>query len=299
MTEVSLQSILTRATKEGWATGHFNVSELDQMRAIVEACKEVGAPAIVGTSEGERKHLGLAEAVALRDVLRKEYDVPIFLNADHSKSVESAKEAIDAGYDSVHIDLSALSYEENIKGTKEVVDYANSKLKNQNAKLQSKIQNFQISIEGELGYLRGESKIQNEKIEVKPEDYTNPDEAREFVEKTGMDRLAIAVGNIHGISLDEPDLDIERIRAIRAAIPEEVALVLHAGSGIPDDQIKAAIRAGIANIHINTELRVAYADALKKSLSEDPDEVAMYKLDAAAIEAMKKLVKEKLELFGW
>lgn len=278
-----LKEILQRATKEHWATGHFNASELDQMRAIVEACKEVGAPAIIGTSEGERKHLGLAEAVAICDALRKEFGIPIFLNADHCKSVESAKEAIDAGYDSVHIDLSILPFEENTLGTQEIISYRGL---------------TSISIEGELGYLRGESKIQNEKIEVRPEDYTNPDQAREFVEKTGVDRLAIAVGNIHGISLNEPALDIERIRAIREAVPQETALVLHAGSGIPDEQIKAAIKAGISNIHINTELRVAYTDALKKSLAEDLDEVAMYKLDAAAIEAMKKLVKEKLELFG-
>jgi len=183
----------------------------------------------------------------------------------------------------VHIDLSALPFEENIRGTREITNYRGS---------------TSINIEGELGYLRGESKIQNEKIKVSPEDYTKPEEAKEFVEKTGVDRLAIVVGNIHGISLDEPDLDIERIRAIRQALPQEVALVLHAGSGIPDEQIKAAIKAGIANIHINTELRVAYADALKKSLSEDLNEAAMYKLDAAAIEATKKLVKQKLELFG-
>lgn len=282
---MNLKEILQRAAKEGWATGHFNASELDQMRAIVEACREVGAPAIIGTSEGERKHLGLREAVALRDAFRRDFDIPIFLNADHTKSVEAAKEAIDAGYDSVHIDLSALSFEENVSGTREVVEYARAK-------------NFLISVEGELGYLRGESKIQKEKIEVSPDDYTKPEEAREFVEKTGVDRLAIVVGNVHGISLDEPDLDIERIRAIRKAIPEEVALVLHAGSGIPDEQIKSAIKTGIANIHINTELRVAFVDALKKSLAEDLDEVAMYKLDTAAIEAMKKLVKEKLQLFG-
>lgn len=299
MSEVELQSTLRKATLEGWATGHFNASELDQMRAIVEACKEVGAPAIIGTSEGERKHLGLAEAVALRDVLRKEYDIPIFLNADHCKSVKSAKEAIDAGYDSIQIDLSSKSFQDNVLGTKEIVEYCAAR----RPQPDNNIPTFSsmlvcYSVEGELGYLRGESKIQKEKIEVKPEDYTNPDEAREFVEKTGVDRLAIAVGNIHGISLDEPDLDIERIRAIRKVIPQEVALVLHAGSGIPDEQIKAAIKAGIANIHTNTELRVAYTDALKKSLAEDLDEVAMYKLDSAAIEAMKKLVKEKLELLG-
>ena len=290
MIEVRLQSILQKATREGWATGHFNASELDQMRAIVEACKEVGAPAIIGTSEGERKHIGMSEAVAVRDAFRRDFGIPIFLNADHCKSVEAAKEAIDAGYDSVHIDLSALPFGENVKGTREVVEYVRSKIPNSN---------FQIlSIEGELGYLRGESKIQKEKIEVKSEDYTKPEEAKDFAEKTGVDRLAIAVGNIHGISLDEPDLDIERIRAIRAAVPQEVVLVLHAGSGIPDEQIKAAIKAGIANIHINTELRVAYTDALKKSLAEDLNEVAMYKLDKAAIDAMKKLVKEKLMLFG-
>lgn len=295
---MDLKEILQRATKEGWSTGHFNASELDQMRAIVEACKEVGAPAIIGTSEGERKHLGLAEAVALRDVLRKEYGIPVFLNADHSKSVDSAKEAIDAGYDSVHIDLSALPFEENVRGTREVIAYSKERRVRADNNTPTYLRMLVCSVEGELGYLRGESKIQNEKIEVKPEDYTDPAQAREFVEKTGVDRLAIAVGNIHGISLDEPDLDIERIRAIRLAVSQEVALVLHAASGIPDEQIKAAIKAGIANIHINTELRVAFVDALKKSLSEDLDEVAMYKLDAAAIEAMKKLVKEKLALFG-
>lgn len=280
-----LQEFMSRATQEGWATGHFNASELDQMRAIVEACKEVGAPAMIGTSEGEGKHFGLEEAVALRDVFRKEYGIPIFLNADHHKSVESAKAAIDAGYDSVHIDLSAKSFEENVEGTKIILEYARAKDPN-------------LSVEGELGYLRGDSKIQNEKIEVKSEDYTDPAKAKEFVEKTGVDRLAIAVSNIHGISLDEPDLDIERIRAIRNVIPEEVALVLHAGSGIPDEQIRAAIKAGIANIHINTELRASFVNALKKSLMGELDEVAMYKLDADAIEAMKKVVKEKLKLFG-
>src|SRR3989338_7698196 len=172
---MTLKEILLKATQEHWATGHFNASELDQTRAIVGACKEVGAPAIIGTSEGEGKHLGHAEAVALRDVFRKEYGIPVFLNADHHKSAESAKRDIDAGYDSVHIDLSALPFEENIRGTKEIVDYA---------RLQPTTYNLQPNIEGELGYLRGESKVQSEKIEVKPEDYTDPGEAREFVEKT-------------------------------------------------------------------------------------------------------------------
>lgn len=282
---IQLDEILQKASREHWSTGHFNASESDHMRAIVEACKETGAPAIIGFSEGERKHLGLLEAVALRDAFRHDYGFPIFVNADHTKSVEAAKQAVDAGFDSIHIDLSALPFEENVRGTKEIVEYAHSKATS-------------FSVEGELGYLRGESKIQKEKIEVRPEDYTQPDQAQLFVQQTGVNRLAIAVGNIHGISLDEPNLDIERIRTIRGLIPDEVALVLHAASGIEDAQIKNAIQAGIANIHINTDLRVAYAASLRKSLEEHPDDVVMYKLDTPAMDALKAVLKEKLSLFG-
>ncbi len=281
----TLAQFLLQATAERWATGHFNASEADHMRSIIAAAKNVFSPAIVGTSEGERKHLGAGEAVALRDAFRKEYGIPVFLNADHSKSVETARAAVDAGYDSIHIDLSAEPYDENAAGTRAIVEYARAK-------------DSGISVEGELGYLRGESKIQKEKITVRPEDYTKPEEAERFVAATGVDRLAIAVGNVHGIAPGEPDLDIERIREIRRRVPEGVALVLHAASGIPDGQIRAAIEAGIANIHINTDLRVAYVDALRASLRDLVDEVATYKLDAAALEAMQRVVEEKLKLFG-
>ena len=291
-----LKEILLHAGQEHWATGHFNASEADHMRAIVSACCELGAPAIIGTSEGERTHLGLLEAVALRDALRKEFGIPVFLNADHTKSVAGAKQAIDGGYDSIHIDLSAESFEKNAAGTIEIVEYAKSR-SSVGSGHTNKLENVGMSVEGELGYLRGESKIQNEKIAVSAEDYTRPDQAREFVERTGVDRLAIMVGNIHGISRDEPALDIGRIREIRAAVPEHVALVLHAGSGISDRQIREAIAAGIANIHINTDLRVAYAAGLRAAIAKDLDETAMYKLDVAALEAMKEVIKQKLTLF--
>ena len=281
---MTLQDILIEARNEHWSTGHFNASESDHFRAIAEACKEAGAPAIIGLSEGERKHAGLMQAVALRDAFRGELGIPVFLNADHTKSVDGAKKAVDAGFDSIHIDLSAAPFEENIAGTKEIVAYAHAK-------------NPDISVEGELGYLKGESKVHKEKIAVSAEDYTKPNEALRFVQETGVNRLAIVVGNIHGISLDEPVLDIERIAAIRALIPERVALVLHAGSGIPADQIHAAIEAGIANIHINTDMRVAFVNELKHTIAASPDEAAMYKLDAPAMEAMKNVVKEKLVLF--
>lgn len=282
---ITLRALLGRATQERWAIGHFNVSTLEQMRVICCVCKELRSPAMIGTSEGEREHIGLPEVVALRDALAKDYGIPVFLNADHSKSVESAKAAIEAGYDSIHIDLSAKPFQENVSGTVEIVKRAHAR-------------DTEISVEGELGYLRGESKIQTERITVQPEDYTKAEEARDFMEKTGVDRLAIAVGNIHGISLDEPTLDIERIRYIRQLVPHSCALVLHAGSGIPDEQIRAAIAAGIANIHINTDIRVAFTAGLRKGLSAHPEETTPYKLFPEAEKAMARVVREKLQLFG-
>lgn len=286
MRNKTLSDILFQAQKNNQAVGHFNISNLEQLRAIMEAAKNFNAPVMIGLSEGERKFVGLKQAVALVKSFKEEYNLLVFLNPDHSHSVESAKEAFDAGFDSVHIDLSKLSFEENIKGTKEVVDYVKSK-------------NSEISVEGELGYLRGESKIQKEKIIIKPEDLTMPEEAMKFAEKTGIDRFAGAYGNSHGISLNEPALDIERIKAVRKILPKNVVMVLHGGSGIPDNQIKEAIKAGIANIHINTEIRIAYTDALRKFLIKNPDETTPYKIMRLAVEVVQKKVEEKLKLFGY
>ena len=285
MEKVSLSEILLRAQKNNRAIGHFNISNLEQLRAIMEAAKNLRCPIMIGLSEGERKFVGLRQVVALVKAFKEEYELPVFLNPDHSHSVESAKSAFDVGFDSVHIDLSKLSFEKNIKGTKEVVDYVKSK-------------NPEVSVEGELGYLRGESRVQKEIIKIKPEDLTKPEEAAEFAEKTGIDRFAGAYGNSHGISLDEPELDIERIKAIRKILPERVAMVLHGGSGIPDDEIKEALKAGISNIHVNTEIRTAYAEALRKFLAENPEETTPYKILAPAVEAVRKKVEEKLKLFG-
>src|SRR3990167_1026819 len=286
-----LNNFLKKALKEKWSLGHFNVASFEQIKAIILAAKELNSPLMLGVSEGEREYLGLKQIVALIKSFREETGLPLFLNADHSKSVESAKKAFDAGFDSVHIDLSKLSFEENIKGTKEVVKYAKVKCQTSDVKCQ-------ISVEGELGYLRGESRIQKEIIEIKEEDLTKPEKALEFVEKTGIDRFAPVVGNIHGISANEPKLDIERIKALRKILPENVALVLHGGSGIPDEQIKKAIEAGISTIPINTEIRVVYAETLRRVLAENPEETTPYKILPQTIEAMKEKVAEKIKLFG-
>lgn len=278
------KEIFKNAELNHWAVPHFNVSNLESLRAIIAACVELKSPVMIGTSEGERKFIGARQAVALVRTFREETGIPIILNADHHKSFDAVREAVDAGYDSILFDGSALSFEENIKTILRVVEYAKSK-------------NPEITVEGELGYLRGSSEILKEKVKLEANDFTDPDQAREFVNLTGVERLAIAVGNIHGISVDEPNLDFERMRAIHEKNLGTV-LVLHGGSGISDDDLKKAINAGIRNIHINTEIRAAYTNTLRKSLADRSDEVTPYKIFPPVIEAIRALVEKKLAAFG-
>lgn len=281
---LKLNEHLKKAKENKYAIGHFNFATADVLRGIVDASREAGAPAVMmGTSEGEAGFIGMKEAVALVGALRQEFDFPIFLNADHFKSFEKCKEAIDAGYDSVIIDASRLPFAENISVTKRVVDYARSV-------------NSDISVEGELGYLRGASEVQG-KIEISPDDYTKPKEAAEFVSKTGVDRLAIVFGNIHGIVTEQiEELDISHFQKIVSAAPETF-FVLHGASGLKDDDIIASIKAGIVNVHFNTELRVAYREGIDKALHAKPDEAAPYKYLAPAVEDVKKVVVQKVKLF--
>jgi fructose-bisphosphate aldolase class II len=281
-----IKDYLKRTIEEKWALGHFNFSEDEALRAIVKSAAEFKTPIFVGTSEGERKHIGLKQAVNLVKAFREEFGIPIFLNADHHKSFDAVKEAVDAGYDAILADFSALPFEENIKLTKQSVEYAKSK-------------NPDIIVEGELGYVRGESKIQKEIIEIKAEDLTKPEEAGQFVKETGVDMLAPAVGNIHGIVVSSPEtIDIQRIGDIKKAVGENVYLVLHGGSGLSESDFKNAIEAGISMVHINTEIRVAFTKTLRKTLEEMPEETTPYKILTPSVEAMKKVIEEKLKIFG-
>lgn len=280
----NLKNILSKANNEHWAIGHFNVSNLEQLKAVVNAAKKTGAPVMIGTSEGERNWFGLDNIVALVESLKKEWPY-IFLNADHTKTVSAAFDAVNSSYASVHFDGSALPLNENLAKTKQVAEYARSK-------------NPNISVEGELGYVKGESQITGRKVSLSPADYTDPEQAADFAKTTSVDRLAIAIGNIHGINIDEPRLDFNRLAEIRKSVPENIALVLHAGSGISDSDIKKAIASGISNIHISTELRVVFREGMEESLKDNPNEYAPYKLDEQVVEDMEKLVTAKIELFG-
>jgi len=282
----SLATYLRRATRERWAVPHFNISDLDQLKGIAEAAAALRAPVMIGTSEGERDFIGLRQAVALIAAYRAELGAALYLNADHTKSVAAAKKAIDAGYPSVHLDLSRLPFHENLTSTREIVRYARRKRK-------------QVNIEGELGYLATESsKVYAGKVTVDPETFTKPTEAVRYVRATGAHRLAPAVGNFHGIAKNRKKLDFALIRKLRATLPGSVALVLHGGSGSGDAAFRKAIRAGIANVHISTELRIADTTALKKTLREHPDEMTPYKLAVPSYESVKKLATKFIILFG-
>lgn len=283
---VTIKDYLKRTVSEKWAVGHFNFSEDEALRAIVESAVEFKTPIFVGTSEGERKHIGLKQAVNLVKAFREEFSIPIFLNADHHKSFESVKDAVDAGYDAILADFSAKPFEENIKLTRQSVEYAKSK-------------NPDIIVEGELGYVRGESRVQKEIIEIKPEDLTKPEEAAEFVKVTGVDMLAPAVGNIHGIvTSSKESIDIERIGNIKKAVGENIYLVLHGASGLNEVDLKNSINAGISMIHINTEIRIAFTETLRETIIKMPEETTPYKILAPSIEAMKKVIEEKLKIFN-
>lgn len=279
----NLKYYFQKAKKEGWAIGQFNFSDFTQLKAVVETAKEFKSPIILGTSEGESRFFGLEEAVALRNVLRKKTGLPIFLNLDHGKSFEYLKQAINAGYDMVHFDGSKLSLDENIKITREVVRYARWR---------------EVLVEGEVGKIGTDSsKIYTEKFEIKEDDLTKPEEVKKYLEKTETDLLAISCGNFHGIEISgvDPHLRLDVLENIKK-IASKTFLVLHGGSGTPQDDIKKAIKSGIVKININTELRAAFSGSLKKILSNS-EEIVPYKFLPEAEKAVQKVVAEKVELF--
>lgn len=289
MKEGTLGFYLQRAGKEKWALPHFNVSDLTQLRGIMEAAKELKAPVMVGTAENERKFLGLRQIVALVKSFREEYGLPVFLNADHCKSVESAKEAFEAGYDSVHIDLSAEPLEKNTQETKQVAEYVKSK-------------NPDVQVEGELGYLVTESStIHKGPIEIPEESLTKVEEAVVFCKETGIDRFSPAVGTIHGIAENgffKEELRLELIRNLRKEIPEDTILTLHGGSGVSEESMKKAIEQGISNIHISTELRIVFSNALRTSLLDNPEEIVPYRYFQKALLAIKEAAIQRYRMFS-
>ena len=283
-----IRNVLELARKDGVAVGHFNVADLVLLKAVFSSAQELQVPVLVGASEGEREFMGVRQIAALVRSLREEFDFPVFLNADHTHTLEKAIEAAKAGFDTVVFDASALPFEQNVRRTKEAVEAL-------------KTINPAILVEGEIGNIGTGSEIH----EIAPDlskYLTTPTEAKQFVEFTGIDVLAPAVGNMHGMSQkmvegeNKKRLDIERIAQIKTAA--RVPLTLHGGSGTDDEDLGQAIAAGISIIHINTELRVAWRRGLEASLAAQPNQVVPYKILPLAVESVKQVAFARLRLFN-
>jgi len=284
----SLRNLLQAAQEKGVAIGHFNISDLVLLKAVFAAAQEVNVPVLVGLSEGEREFVGVRQIAAVVRSLREEFDFPIFLNADHTHSLAKGLEAARAGFDSIVFDLSALPIEENVRQTKQAVEAL-------------KAIHPSMLVEGEIGDIGTGSEIHESAPDLS-KGLSTPEEARQFVESTGVDILAPAVGNMHGMlkSMVQGEtkkrLDIERIAGIKRAAG--VFLTLHGGSGTDDEDLRKAIAAGINIVHINTELRVAWRRGLEDGLAKHPDEVVPYKILPPVVEAVKQVVASRLRLFN-
>jgi fructose-bisphosphate aldolase, class II len=284
----SLRNVLEQTQRNGVAVGHFNVADLVLLKAVFAAGLKLEVPVVIGVSEGEREFLGVRQIAALVRSLREEFDFPIFLNADHTHSLEKAVEAASAGFDSIVFDLSALPFDENTRQTKVAVEAL-------------KAINPAILVEGEIGDIGTGSEIHAEAPDLS-KGLTTPTQAIQFVESTGIDILAPAVGNMHGMLKSmvkgetKKHLDIERIAQIKSAT--RVPLTLHGGSGTDDEDLRKAIAAGVTIVHINTELRVAWRRGLEQGLSKRPDEVVPYKILPLAVEAVKQVTLSRLALFN-
>jgi len=282
----TLRNVLTQLEKQGAALGHFNVADLVLLKAVVTAARQIKVPVFVGASEGEREFFGTRELAAVVRSMREESDVPVFLNADHTHSLTKAMDAAKAGFDAIVVDFSALPFEQNVSRTKEPVEAI-------------KAINPAMLVEGEIGDIGTGSEI-HETAQSEFKSLSTPEEARQFVQATGVDVLAPAVGNMHGMvesmvqGKTKKRLNIERIAQIKKAAG--IFLTLHGGSGTDDEDFRKAIAAGINIVHINTELRVAWRRSLEGSLAKDSNEVVPYKVLRPVVDAVNEVVRSRLTL---
>lgn len=278
---VSAKELLEKAHNGKYAIGAFNASTLEITKGILQAAAETKMPVIIETSEGEANFEGYQIfADTVRD-LAEELAVTVAIHLDHGKSLESVKYAVTCGYSSVHLDGSSLEKKDNIDLTKKVVQHAHL---------------HNVSVEGELGYIGGSSEMHGEELPESEIKFTDPNEAVEYIKETGVDIFAGSYGNVHGIYKNEPKIYVSIIQKISGM--SGIPLSLHGGSGIPEDQIKAAINAGICKVNINTEIRQAYREALDNALKGKNAEIVPYKYLPEVISAVKEVVKKKIILFS-
>ncbi len=297
-----MKEILEEARKGKYGVGAFNINNMEFLQGIIEAAEEEKSPVIIAVSEGAMKYAGVEYIYAMVKVAAEKASVPVALHLDHGKHWDKIVLAIRNGFTSVMIDASDKPFDENVAITNKVVDLAHA---------------VGVTVEAELGRLAGVEDIVN--VDEKEAILTNPEDAKRFVELTDVDALAVAVGTSHGAYKfkGEPKLDIERVKTIADLV--QIPLVLHGASGVipeivelatkygaklpgakgvPDDQIKLAIEAGICKINIDTDLRLAFLAAVRRELTEKPENFDPRKYLGPGREMVKEVVKKKMRLFG-
>lgn len=272
---LNTKDMLIKARQEGYAVPAFNIHNLETIQVVVEAAAELRSPLILAATPGTMDYAGRAYIQAIAEVAAKENDIPIALHLDHHETVESISESLELGVKAVMIDGSHGTFEENIAITKEVVDKAHA---------------YGSTVEGELGKLVG----QEDDMIVSAEDaeYTDPDTVEEFIERTGVDSLAVAIGTGHGVYETEPNLDFERLAKINDLV--DIPLVLHGASGISKEDVQKSISLGCAKVNVSTELKIPFSSALRQFLVDNPEETDTRKYMGPAKEAMKKVAIEKI-----
>ena len=286
MSIVNAKEIMIPAAKEGWAVGAFNITDLIQFEAVIDAAIEKRTPVIVQTSVKPSQFLGTQMMVNIFRTLAESAPVPVCLHLDHSTSVDYCKKCADAGYTNIMIDASKQSYEENIRQTKEVVDYCHAI--------------GGISVEGELGTVGGvEDQI---KVAEDEAQLANPEQSIEFVERTGVDIFAPAIGTAHGVyNTKNPKIDFERMAIIHKMLNSngiKTPLVVHGGTGLPDDYVAKLLAAGGAKFNVSTELKHTLLDAKWEYLSAHRDEYDPGKLDVFVRDATRKAVMHWMDKLG-
>lgn len=284
---VRARHLMQRSRQQHFAVGAFNIDNQETLIAVARAAQKLEAPVLVEVSDGEVKAMGLENVRDLVDNYRAEYGVEMYLNLDHSPTVEDCKRAIDAGYEFIHIDISQANHdvtaEEIVAKTREVVEYARF---------------TGALVESEPHYFGGSSNVHSETIDYDEvrKTFSTPEGARAFVDTTGIDTFAAAVGNLHGKYPVPKELDLELLQHIRDAI--DCQMSLHGGSGTPLHYFEEAAKIGVSKININSDMRYAFRSTLEKVLAEHPDEYAIVKLMPEVYDAVQAVVEEKIAAFG-
>ena len=276
---LSTREMLKKAQEGGYAVPAFNIHNLETLQVVIETAAELRSPVILAGTPSTIKYAGGEYIVAMAEVAAKDYDIPIAIHLDHFEEIDAIKHYVDIGFKSTMIDASHENYENNIRIVKEVVDYAHK---------------FDATVEAELGRLGG----QEDDLVVDEKDtmYTNPEQARDFVDKTGIDSLAVAIGTAHGLYKGKAKLDFDRLKEIREKV--DIPLVLHGASDVPDELVKKAISLGICKVNVATDLKIPFSDAVKKYFIDNPTANDPRKYMTPGKEAMKAIVKHKIMVCG-